>query len=349
MSLAGKDPGGALAAGPAVEELKRGSASGQGKPSRRRGRRQHLTFGYVSFMAVFLGLPLALYLLFVIWPFAQAAFYSLTNWTGFAAEFDVVGADNYLRLFNDDRFRTAVWNSTRLALVVPLVTIVIALVFASLITVGGSAKGQIKGLAGSSFYRVVSFFPYAIPAIVIALMWRLIFDPNLGLVNSLLTSLGFDQFQSYAWLGRISTAMPVTMFVIVWGFIGFYMLLFIAAIKGVPAEIFEAARLDGAGRFRTIRSIILPLIRNNVQTAWIYLGIVALDGFVYVQALNPTGGPANSTLVMSQYLFQTAFTDGRFGLASAMGVVLALVTLLFAALVFSVNRLLGGRDEKGIS
>lgn len=337
------DPAGglAVAAAPAPEEA---------QPSRRRRRlRQRLTPDFISFFVIFLGLPLGLFLTFVIWPFVQAAYYSLTNWTGFTAEFDVIGIDNYVRLFNDDLFRTTVWNSARLALVVPLVTITIALVFASLITVGGRSKGNIRGLAGSDFYRVISFFPYAIPAIVIALMWRLIFDPNIGLINGVLTALGLDQFESYPWLGRVATAMPVTMFVIIWGMIGFYMLLFIAAIKGVPSETFEAARLDGAGRFRTIRSIILPLIRNNVQTAWIYLGIIALDGFVYVQALNPTGGPAHSTRVMSQHLFHTAFTDGRFGLASAMGVVLALVTLLFAAIVFSVNRALGGRDEKGSS
>src|SRR5699024_8374407 len=201
----------------------------------------------------------------------------------------------------------AVWNSARLALMVPLVTITIALIFASIITIGVPAEGNIRGLSASSCYRMISFFRYAMPAIVITLMGRLIVERNIGLINAVLTGFGLGQFESYPWLGRVATAMPVTMFVIIWGMIGFYMLLFIAAIKGVPSETFEAARLDGAGRFRTIRSIILPLIRNNVQTAWIYLGIIALDGFVYVQALNPTGGPANDTLVMSQYLFRTAF------------------------------------------
>ncbi len=126
------------------------------------------------------------------------------------------------------------------------------------------------------------------------------------------------------------------------------MLLFIAAIKGVPSEIYEAARIDGAGRWRTSWSITLPLIRDNVQTAYIYLGIIALDLFVYVQALNPQGGPDNSTLVMSQQLFRSAFTEGgKFGYASAMGVAMAIVTLVFAALVFTVNRLAGGRNERG--
>jgi N-acetylglucosamine transport system permease protein len=135
------------------------------------------------------------------------------------------------------------------------------------------------------------------------------------------------------------------MFVMIWGFVGFYMVLFIAAIRGIDPELFEAVRIDGAGRFRTAISLTIPLIRDNVQTAYIYLGIAALDGFVYMQALNPGGGPQNSTLVMSQQLFTTAFAKGQFGYATAMGVVLAAVTLLFSAIVFVVNAATGGRDR----
>jgi N-acetylglucosamine transport system permease protein len=137
------------------------------------------------------------------------------------------------------------------------------------------------------------------------------------------------------------------MFVIIWGLVGFYMVLFIAAIKGVPAEVFEAARIDGAGRFRTAISITIPLIRENVQTAFIYIGILALDAFVYMAALEPGGGPDNTTLVMAQQLFTTAFTKGQFGYACAMGVVLAIITLAYAGLVFLVNRIFGGKSEVG--
>jgi N-acetylglucosamine transport system permease protein len=203
----------------------------------------------------------------------------------------------------------------------------------------------VRGLRNSSVYRVVSFFPYVIPAIVIGIIWNQVYDPSHGILNGLLTGLGLDQFQSFAWLGEQRTAMIATMFVIVWGLVGFYMVLFVAAIKGIPAEIFEAARIDGAGRFRTAVTITIPLIRDNIQTAYIYMGILALDAFVYMAALNPGGGPNNSTLVMSQQLFTTAFTKGQFGLACAMGVVLALVTLAFAGIVFLVNRLTGGTNE----
>ena len=321
---------------------------GSQKAARQRKRKP--TFDYISFMVVFLGLPLAIFLIFVIWPFLQAVFYSLTDWSGFSPDMQVIGIENYVRLFNDEIFMKALGNNVLLAIVVPLITIVLALALATMVTVGGPSHGPIRGLRNSSFYRVVSFFPYVIPAIVTGILWSQIYNPA-GLLNGLLGLVGLDWFEreSFAWLGDPKTAMGATMFVIIWGFVGFYMVLFVAAIKGVPAETYEAARIDGAGRFRTAISITVPLIRDNIQTAYIYLGIMALDAFVYMQALNPGGGPDNSTLVMSQQLFRTAFVKGEFAQASAMGVVLAIVTLIFAAIVFTVNRLTGGKEEKGRS
>jgi N-acetylglucosamine transport system permease protein len=298
------------------------------------------------FVLITLGVPFAFYALFVLWPFVQAFIYSLTNWSGFSPEFDFVGLHNYVALFQDDIFMKALRNNLLLAVVVPLVTIVLSLALATMVTVGGSSTGSVRGLGHSSFYRVVSFFPYTIPAIVIGLLWSQMFDPSNGLVNGLLTKVGLSGFKSFAWLGEPSTAMPVSMFVIIWGFVGFYMVLFIAAIKGIPAELYDAARVDGAGRLRMTTMVTLPMVRDTIQTAYIYLGILALDAFVYMAALNPSGGPQNTTLVMSQDLFNTAFKKGQFGLASAMGVVLALVTLLFAAVVLLVNRLSGGKDNR---
>ena len=315
--------------------------------SARRRRAGRWTFDKASFMAVFLGLPLVIYLVFVVSPFAQAVYYSLTDWSGFSPTQNFIGLRNFERVFTDDIFLKSLRNNIVLAIVLPVVTLTLSFALASLITVGGSMRGQTRGLKASGFYRTVSFFPYVIPAIVIGIMWSQIYDPSNGLLNGILTALGFEMFESFPWLGDERTAMAATIFVNVWSMVGFYMVLFVAAIKDVPAETFEAARIDGAGRFRIAISITLPLIRDNVQTAWIYLGILALDAFVYMAALNPGGGPNNSTLVMAQQLFTTAFTKGQFGLACAMGVVLAAVTLLFSALVFTVNRLLGGKDDGG--
>jgi N-acetylglucosamine transport system permease protein len=313
----------------------------------RRWRRRNLTFDRVSFFVVFLLIPVAGYIAFVVSPFGQAVYYSLTDWSGFSPEMEFIGLSNYSRLFTDSIFLKSVGNSIILAIVLPVATLTLALIFASLVTVGGPSHGNVRGLRHSSFYRVISFFPYVVPAIVIGLIWSQIYDPSSGLLNGVLTALGFDQFRSFAWLGDVDTARTAVMFVIVWGLVGFYMVLFIAAIKGIPAEVFEAARIDGAGRFRTAVSITIPLIRDNVQTAFIYMGILALDAFVYMAALEPGGGPENSTLVMAQQLFTTAFTKGQFGYACAMGVMLAVITLAFAGLVFAINRLTGGRSEVG--
>lgn len=315
-------------------------------PPRRRGRRP-VTFDKASFMVVFLGLPLALFLTFVVWPILQAFWYSMTDWSGFSSTMNFIGLRNYRTLVNDDVFMKAVRNNLLLAVVVPFVTLALAFTLATLVTIGGSSRGAVRGLRNSSFYRIISFFPHVIPAIIIGLLWAQMFDPSSGLLNGVLTKVGLSGFDSYPWLGDTRTAMPVSMFVIVWGFVGFYMVLFIAAIKGIPGELYDAARIDGAGRLRMAFTVTIPMIRETVQTAYIYIGIFALDAFVYMAALNPGGGPENSTLTMSQDLLNTAFAKGRFGLASAMGVVMALATLLFAAIVFGVNRLAGGRRRAG--
>jgi len=297
-------------------------------------------------MLVFLGLPVAIFVVFVLIPVCEALFYSLTDWTGFSSTMNVVGFANFSKLAHDDIFVHAVRNNVLLAVVVPIVTLSMAFAIAVVVTMGGPATGSVRGIRGAGVYRIVSFFPYAVPAIVIGLIWAQVYDPAAGLLNGVLTGAGADRFTDFAWLGEVLSAMPASMFVIIWGSVGFYTVLFIAAIKGLPAEIYEAARLDGAGRFRTAVSITVPLIRDNVQTAYIYLGILALDAFVFMQALNPGGGPDNSTLTMSQYLFTTAFRKGQFGYATAMGVVLAIITLLFATIVFLVNYLTGGRERR---
>src|SRR5262249_50188662 len=200
------------------------------------------------------------------------------------------------------------------------VTIVLALSIATVVTVGGPSRGNIRGIRGSGFYRVVSFFPYTVPAIVIGLIWAQVYDPSAGILNPSLTKVGFSGFENFAWLGDTRTAMPASMFVIIWSFAGFSPVLFVAPIKGTPAEIYEAARMDGAGRFRTAVTITLPMVRDTVQAAYIYLGITVLHAFVYMQALNPNCGPNNTTRGLSQDLFQAAEREGQSAYATALGV-----------------------------
>ncbi|MBB2892415.1 sugar ABC transporter permease [Flexivirga oryzae] len=315
-------------------------------PKRAGGRRVRPS--RIGFLLVTIGLPMVIYIGLVIWPFIQAIYYSLTDWGGFTSTMNFIGLDNYTYIFGDDIFRKTIRNNIILAIVVPFLTVVLSFLLATMVTVGGSSTGAVRGLKGSNIYRVVSFFPYTIPAIVIGVIWAQIYDPSKGMLNGVLTHLPFgwgNNFESFAWLGEVKSAMPASVFVIIWGFVGFYMVLFVAAIKSIPAELYDAARIDGAGRLRSMWSVTLPMVRETVQTAYVYLGVVALDAFVYMAALNPTGGPSNSTYTISQDLYKTAFTEGHFGRASAMGVVLAVLTLAFAGIVFGVNRLIAGREQ----
>jgi N-acetylglucosamine transport system permease protein len=319
-----------------------------GAPSRgARWRRKHLTFDKVSFAVVFLGVPLVLYVVLVLSPFVQAVVYSLTSWTGFDTSMSFIGLANYVNAFTDPTFLISVRNSVELVVVLPIVVIAIALALASLVTIGGPSNGQVRGVRFGEFYRIVLFFPYIIPAIAVGIMFSQVFDPSNGLLNGVLTSVGLKGFASYPWLGDTRTAMVSSMFVMAWSSVGFYMVIFVAAIKALPAEIYEAARLDGASRLLIALRVTVPMLRSSIRTSLIYTGIFALDAFVFMSALNPGGGPDDSTLVISQELFKTAFTKGQFGLACAMGVVLAGITLLYAAIVFLVDRLTGGRETSG--
>jgi N-acetylglucosamine transport system permease protein len=307
--------------------------------------RHRLTFDRISFVAVFLILPLVIFGVFELSPYIQAFYYAMTNWGGFSADMDFVAFDNFIRMVSDSKFLAAVRNSALLAAIVPTVTLVAAFVIAVVVTTGGPILGRVTGLKGGGFYRVISFFPYTVPAIVIGLIWAQIYDPTRGLLNGFLKMLGLDQFDGFPWIGDVNTAMPASMFVIIWGFIGFYTILFVAAIKGIPAETYEAARIDGAGRFRTAVSIALPQIVDSIQTSYIYLGLTVIDSFVYMRVLNAQGGPDFSTLTITQDLHMEAFTGGKFGYATAMGVVLAIITMIYAGIVFLVFRLIKGKEQ----
>ena len=308
----------------------------------RGGRRFAVRPDRLSLLLVFVGVPFAGYALLVLWPFGQAAAYSFTGWSGFSPEKPFVGLDNYVALFHDAHFRKAVLNTLTLVVVLPVVGLLVSFVLALLVTIGGPSSGTVRGLRGASFYRTVAFFPYIVPAVVIGIIWAQVYDPDSGVLNALLTGLGLDRFESFAWLGKSSTAMWATVAVVVWAFAGFYMVLFIAAIRGIPHELFEAARLDGAGRLRTAVSIVAPAIAGTIRSSYIYMGIIALDMFVFLAIFNPSGGPKNSTLVITQEIYTTSFREAKFGMACAMGVVLAALTFAFIGLVALVRRLAGG-------
>ncbi|MCU1662793.1 MAG: transporter permease [Pseudonocardia sp.] len=296
--------------------------------------------GKYRFIASFLAIPLVLYVVFVVSPYAQAFYISMTDWRGFSGQQNFIGLRNYVDLASDSRFWQAMGHNGLLILVVPLVTIAFALFLAAVTTVAGrqGAVGR-GGVRGSRFYQVIFFFPQVVPVVIAGVLFGFFFNPDAGLLNGVLRVVGLG-WLARPWLGDPALALPSVMAVLIWGAVGFYYVLFSSAMKSVPPDVFEAAVLDGAGRLRTFWSITLPMIWDSVQVSYIYLGIMVLDGFALLQVMLPVpgGGPDGSTVVVSQYLYETAFTGGRFGYASAIGVALCLVTLLLAVAVMRLTR-----------
>ncbi|MFF5480086.1 carbohydrate ABC transporter permease [Streptomyces sp. NPDC012935] len=298
--------------------------------------------GKYRFIVGFLALPVIVYAVFVISPFVQAFQISLTDWSGLVGTAKFVGLENFEKLWHNEDFWNALWHNVYMLIAVPIVTLGLGLFFAFMLNVGGKRRKNevITGVAGSKFYRFVFFFPQVISITIIAVIWFNIYnpDPQDGMLNSLLGGVGLDGWQN-AWLGEKSLALLCIMAVMIWSHVGFYVVLFSAAMASIPRDIYEAALLDGAGRFHTFFRITLPLLWDTVQTGWVYMGIIALDGFALVQIMSVNmGGPDGATDVMPLRLYLTAFRDSQFGYASAMGVAMLIVTMTFAVLTLRFAR-----------
>jgi N-acetylglucosamine transport system permease protein len=293
--------------------------------------------GKYPFVIGFLIMPVSLYVVFVVWPYLQAFYYSMTNWRGYAPP-KWSGLDNYHRLFADDTFWKAVRHNGLMLLTLPLITIAIALFFAFLLNIGGRSRGgSRRGVWGSKVYRVVFFFPQLLAVPIIAVLFQTVYRPNSsGLIDGVLIKFGIEPV---GFLINPHLALWSIIAVLVWQSVGFYLVLFSAGMGSVPAEIYEAAEIDGAGRMSMFFRVTLPLLRETLQVAWVYLGIAAFDGFAIVNVLSvDNGGPDGATTVLPLEIWRNAFIYSKFGYATAMGVALFFLTLTFSALVLRVTR-----------
>jgi N-acetylglucosamine transport system permease protein len=297
--------------------------------------------GRWPFIITFLVPPIVLYVVFVLSPFIQGIQISLTNWTGLTPTFDYVGFQNYISLFQDAEWWHAVLNNVKLLIVIPIVTLVLSLVLAALLTRGGTG-GARSGLAGSKFYRVVYFFPQVLPVVIVAIMFQFIYSPQGGLLQKFFDLIGIDMLKVIpnGPLGNQGFILWAIAFVAIWGAVGFYMVLFIAGMQQIPRELFEAAAIDGASRSRMFFNLTVPLLWGHVQVATVYIGIGTLDMFGLLSVMARNGLSADSGAdVMATQLYRTAFQgNSLFGYASAMATMLLIFSLLLAVVTFRVTR-----------
>ncbi|WP_213456844.1 carbohydrate ABC transporter permease [Rhizomonospora bruguierae] len=304
--------------------------------------------GRGRFVAGFLAAPLAVYLIFMIWPYVQTLMYSFTSWGGFSNEAPFAGLDNYRQLLSDDTFQAALLHNVFFLVALPLVTILLALFFAFLLNVGGRGnRAGVRGVFGSSVYKVIFFFPQVLSVAIIVILWDALYRTDgQGLINFLLIKLHLvDPNHPLQFVNDPTPFLGVPkvlwwiLIVVVWANVGFYLVLFSAAMQSISKDIYEAAMLDGATRVHTFFRITLPLLRDSVSVAWVYIGFVALDMFVWIFALTPQqGGPNHASEVFATVLWREAFTRGQFGYACAMGVAMAIFTLILGAIQLTATR-----------
>ena len=194
-----------------------------------------------------------------------------------------------------------------------------------------------QGVKGNGFYKLAFFLPQVLAVPVIAVIWSTVMtSTDTGLANSVTKKLGLGTSE---FLADPHIALYCVMWVLIWGSVGFYLVLFNAAMSAIPKDIFEAAIIDGAGRLATFFRITLPLLWDTIQTSWVYLAIIALDAYALVAVMTAgPGGPDNSTQVMGLQIADNGFQYGRAGYASAMGVVLFFLTLIIAAVLLRATR-----------
>ncbi|MFN2744159.1 carbohydrate ABC transporter permease [Bacillus sp. z60-18] len=262
--------------------------------------------------------PALLFLLFVYYPILQNIFLSFFKWSTFEPQKAFVGFGNYIQLFRDPVFYQSLKNNALYALVSIVFQVGAGLVTAAILEDRLFRKH-------APFFRTVFFLPVVISMTVIALLFTFIYNPETGLLNQFLEAAGLKQW-TRAWLGDEETAMLSVIFVSQWQSVGYIAMLYIIAIQKIPDELYEAARLDGAGKIRTFFAITVPGTKEMSFVAVVMTLTGAFTVFNEPYILTG-GGPGNATEVLGTFLYKQAFSQDMMGYASAIATVVLLITL----------------------
>lgn len=269
---------------------------------------------------------LVVYVLIVIIPNAQGFGYSFTTWDGISPDFEWTGLSNFIHAFEDGTSFKAMSNTVFLAVVVVVAQNVIGLAL---------ALGLNTAVKSRYVLRLVFFMPVVLTSIVTGYLWTYLLNPT-GTVNQILDAIGLGALKQ-DWLGDPSISLISVAIAIVWQGVGITMVIYLAALQNVPAELIEASMIDGAGPFRRLRSIILPLINGSIVINLMLTITGSLKQFDTVYAMTG-GGPAGSTETVSTVIYKNAFTLLDFPLAIAQGVLLTVVVAVLAITQIRLTR-----------
>ena len=270
---------------------------------------------------------LAFFLVFSAYPLYKTFQLSLFKWDGISSTTTFVVLDNYTRAFNDAIWWKSIYNGFYFAIMALVFMNPLALLLAV------AVYSEVKG---SKIYKVIFYIPPIMSGLVVGYMWKWIYDPNNGILNSFLSLIHLGSLHK-AWLSDLKTTLPAISIASIWQGFGGSFILFWAGLQVIPQEIYEAAEVDGATAWQKLTRITLPLLKNTytVITILTILGAMQILGLIIGMT---NGGPGFETTVPSLRIYVEAFTNFRFGYASALSVILGVMMLIISLVKIRMDR-----------
>lgn len=277
----------------------------------------------LKWVILFSIVPLTIYILIVIIPLLTSFYYSFTDWNGFRHDYNWIGFANYSKVFQDKLFinaikNTAIWMAA--AIILPVA--------------GGLFLALLlhEGIWGANFYKSLFYLPICLALAVIGQVWIWIYQPNWGLINTVLRSIHLDSL-TLAWLAKPDTALIAVIIAWAWQQVGLAMVIFLAGLTSIPSELLEAAEIDGASYLQSLRYIVIPLL-SPATVVVVALSIInSLKSFDVVYMMTQ-GGPFHTTDTLAMFMYNESFKKYYLGYGSAIAVVLFLIAMVIIAFYF---------------
>lgn len=255
------------------------------------------------------------FLIFTAIPVVMGFVISLTDYSGFGS-FNFVGFDNYAKMLQDGNFKIALQNNLVYSLTTVPLTIAFSLSLAMMLN---------RKLYGGGFFKTVYFFPNLTSMVAVGCVWLQIFATKNGPVNQLLTAIGIENPPKWFW--ATSTALASIVIVVVWKQAGYYMILFLGGLKNIPSDLYEAAKMDGAGPWQTFRKVTWPMLSPTTFMVTILTFIASFQVFDIIN-VTTEGGPGRATRVLVMEIYDQAFKYSKMGYGSAIGYFLFLIVFV---------------------
>jgi N-acetylglucosamine transport system permease protein len=279
------------------------------------------------FLAITILPGLILYTIFRFVPAFIGLGISAFDWKGVTLNMKFVGLNNYARLLQDKEFFISIYNHMYIFVFNTIIVFSLAIALSVLLT-----SNQLRE---RNLYKVMFFFPTVVPSVIINIIWMGVYNPNIGMLNNILALFNLP---GKNWLGSRELVKNSILFVMAWRSLGFYMVLFMAAILNIPTSLFEAAHIDGCGEFRKVFAITIPLMWEQVRTALLFFVVTSCGVGFNVVFMMTKGGPNLASEIMTTYMYRLSFGgQGRLGYASAVAMAILVITGILTLSIMKIT------------